>query len=204
MANPQHSRRSAGGIDSHLRVCLHHLAHVRVVAGMSNASRRMVASSFFSLGLVMTATLLSTSQVHSSQRVLLLHIFNVPQCAGSSLTSRTREKTLNQETIEANCRYSVLRFSICADPSNPRFCSRFFDNDIKKVAQRTLTHSLRSMFSVGAQEIADSRRGYCHGCARGAAHSHWVLKSGCSGPDDRRQCEPYVHIQRTSGAPLKT
>jgi glucosamine-6-phosphate deaminase len=29
---------------------------------------------------------------------------NVNPRAGSSLTSRTREKTLNQETIEANCR----------------------------------------------------------------------------------------------------
>lgn len=70
-------RSTSGGVQavsSHIRVCLHHLAHFRFVAGMSNASRRMVASSFFSLGLVMTAILLSTSQVHSPQRVLLLHV----------------------------------------------------------------------------------------------------------------------------------
>jgi hypothetical protein len=31
------------------------------------------------------------------------------QHAGSSLSSRTREKTLNQETIEANCRQAALQ-----------------------------------------------------------------------------------------------
>ena len=203
MANPQHFRRSAGGIESHSSL----LASFGPLSFRRRYEQCIQAHGgieLFLAGIGHDGHIAFNEPGAQLPARAAAACFNVPQCAGSSLTSRTREKTLNQETIEANCRYSVLRFSNCADPSNPRFCSRFFDNDIKKVAERTLTHSLRSMFSVGAQEIADSRRGYRHGCARGVAHSHWVLKSGCSGPDDRRQCEPYVHIQRTSGALLKT
>jgi hypothetical protein len=97
-------------------------------------------------------------------------------------------------------------FSQFADTAHRRFHSRFFDNDIKKVRKQLAPTccALRFMFCVGAQKIADSWRRHGHGCTRGAANSHWVFKSGCSGPDDRGQRQPYVHIQRTSGARLKT
>ena len=51
----------------------------------------------------------------------------------------------------------------------------------------------------GAEEGAHCGRGHCHGRTRGAAHRNWVVKSGRSCPDDRRQREPHVHVQRAAG-----
>jgi hypothetical protein len=48
------------------------------------------------------------------------------QHAGSSLTSRTREKTLNQETIEANCRQAALNCSKLGSHSCSPFSRQVF------------------------------------------------------------------------------
>ena len=69
--------------------------------------------------------------------------FNEP---GSSLVSRTRVKTLNQDTIQAN--------------------ARFFDNDISKVPTRALTVGVGTV--MDANEVSRQSPGHA---ARSQGHA---------------------------------
>lgn len=179
MANPRHCRRSAGG-NVPILPTEPAFAVFDGPVGMNSASKRTVASNFSLLASAMTVTLPSMNRVPTHAHQPFCTLCNVQHRSGSSLTSRTREKTLNQETIEANCRQAALRciFTFHLTVLSQILRQRHQKGDAARACTPFAVGPLCPPFSFlnavdmraltcaeGAQEGTDCWRCHHHGCA---------------------------------------